>query len=72
MVQVSFNVRENCIADLAINGDFFGSSEISGLCAALNGVSIEPEILAHTVNKLPVGSFINGASAEDIISLFSL
>lgn len=71
-VQLNFNVKENCIADLGICGDFFGSSDISMLCRELEGTSLEPAILAQAIKKIPVEKFIHGAESSDIISLFEL
>ena len=71
-VQLNFNVKENCIADLAICGDFFGSSDISVLCRELEGASLEPATLAQAIKKIPVEKFIHGAESSDIISLFEL
>ena len=72
MVQASFNVKENCIADLMFNGDFFGSRDIGELCEALNGLNLEPAILTDAVGKLPIDRYINGASCADVVSLFML
>ncbi len=71
-VQLNFNVKDNCIADLGICGDFFGGGDISVLCRELEGTSLEPEILAQAVKKIPVEKFIHGAESSDIISLFEL
>lgn len=71
-VQLNFNVKDNCIADLGICGDFFGGGDISVLCRELEGTSLEPEILAQAVKKIPVEKFIHGAEYSDIISLFEL
>ncbi|MBO5822725.1 MAG: lipoate--protein ligase [Lentisphaeria bacterium] len=71
-VQLNFNVKENCIADLAICGDFFGDNDISILCRELEGTSLEPDALAAAVKKIPVEKFIHGAESSDIISLFEL
>ena len=71
-VQLNFNVKDNCIADLAICGDFFGDNDISGLCRKLEGTSLEPEVLASAVKKIPVEKFIHGAESSDIISLLEL
>ena len=71
-VQLNFNVKDNCIADLAVCGDFFGSRSIADFCALLEGSPIEPEQLADKLKALPIETFISGASAEDMISLFDL
>ena len=71
-VQLNFNVKNNCIADLAVCGDFFGSSDISILCKELEGTSLDPEVLASAIKKIPVEKFIHGAESSDIISLFEL
>ena len=71
-VQVNFNVKDNCIADLAVCGDFFGSRDISVLCRELEGTSLEPDALVQAIKKIPVENFIHGAESSDIISLFEL
>lgn len=71
-VQVNFNVKDNCIADLAVCGDFFGSRDISVLCRELEGTSLEPGALVQAIKKIPVENFIHGAESSDIISLFEL
>ncbi len=71
-VQLNFNVKDNCISELAVCGDFFGSCDISILCRELEGASLEPEELAQIIKKIPVEKFIHGAESSDIISLFEL
>ena len=70
--RVSFNVVNNCIAELSITGDFFGQEDVSILAAQLNGLSLEPEILAAAIKKIPVEKFIHGVTHGEFISLFGL
>lgn len=71
-LQIDFNVVNNCIADLAITGDFFGNRSITELCALLEGSSLEPEQLAQKMKTIPVETFISGAAADDLLPLFDL
>ena len=71
-VQVNFNVVNNCIADLSICGDFFGNRDIAGLCAVIEGSSIDPEQLARKIKDIPIANFISGAAVEDLLALFEL
>ena len=72
MVNVSFNVHNNRIADLNISGDFFGSRPAAELAEKLNGSIPRYDDIAAKLAVIEVSDYISGLSATDLLTLFRL
>lgn len=66
-VEVMMTASEGTIRDISICGDFFGVGDVNELCRSLVGVRLEPDALAHALDR--VGEYIFNADAQSIASL---
>ena len=71
-VKVSFNIRDNKIADCQFSGDFFGSAPVKQLGAALDGLPVRREIISEVLQKNNVEQYIQGVTPEELITLFNI
>ncbi|MBR3144806.1 MAG: lipoate--protein ligase [Clostridia bacterium] len=70
IVNVAFNVKNGCICDIKIHGDFFGSMPIELLEEKLIGVEHSGEKIYAALKETDVDLFIKGCSISDLIKLF--
>lgn len=71
-VELSFNVVENCIADMRITGDFFSSADVTELAAKFNGLPPERNAIKKVAEACDLAKYINGITADEFIALFRL
>jgi lipoate-protein ligase A len=71
-VEINFNVVNNRIAGMKINGDFFGDADIAELADKFNGLPPERNAIEAVVTGGNINKYINGIADEEFISLFRL
>lgn len=69
IVSVSIDAKDGKIADIKFSGDFFGKCDVSEFEQALTGVRHNHSNLLSHLEKLSVGDYFSGLTAEDIADL---
>jgi lipoate-protein ligase A len=69
-VNVSINAKNSVIEDIAINGDFFGTAEISALEKTLRGIPHDCDAIAKALADVELEDYIAGITKEEFLSLF--
>lgn len=65
-VEIYATVREGILQEVKIHGDFFGNGEISDLEKALQGEALDENLDTRIAEKLNVGDYIKGMTAEQL------
>ena len=65
LVCVDMSIREGCIADIHLSGDFFGNGDLRQLEKALTGLPLD-EQLTDRLSALPIEEYIRGMTPEDL------
>lgn len=65
---VNFNVVSDRIADLHIEGDFFGSLELSGLTDVLDGAPYDPDTVSALLEGVPISDYIRGMDKDAFLN----
>lgn len=68
-VIVQFSVEEGRLKGVQISGDFFGSLDVSALCALLEGCENRSEAVLQRLRDVDLSEFIHNFTAKDLISL---
>ena len=70
-LHASYTAAGGMIESLRLHGDYFGQRSVTDLENALTGISLREDALAAAIaaHPTPVGEYIHGASAEDIVRL---
>lgn len=66
MVDVRAVIKEGIIEEAKLNGDFFGSGEISDVENALKGMRIDGRLADELEKNIDIGSYIRGMSPYDM------
>lgn len=69
-VELSFDVEKGKIADFVIQGDFFGTKDVSEIAEKLEGVDYDRHAITAKLSEMDLTSYLgNGAALEDFIDL---
>ena len=68
-VDVRLLVERGVVADISLSGDFFGARDVSVLETRLRGLRHERSAFEAALREYPVGEFISGMTAEELIDL---
>lgn len=69
LVDVRLDVDRGVIRSAALYGDYFGQLDSAGLAQQLVGLPHRREALLPVLRSLPLGDYIAGSAAEDLLSL---
>lgn len=69
-LEINLDICENKVVSAKIFGDFFGLREISEVEQALSGCEYREDKLLDILQKFPVGEYISGLTAEQLIKAF--
>lgn len=69
-IEVSMNVKENCISEISIHGDFFGSLDISPVYQLLIGTPLEQSAFEQKMRNFPLECYFTNLKRDDFIDLF--
>lgn len=69
LVDVRLDVDRGVIRSAALYGDYFGQLDSAGLAQQLVGLPHRQEALLPVLQALPLGDYIAGSAAEDLLSL---
>ena len=65
---LSLSVKEGCLEELALSGDFMARRDLSELTAALVGCPLRREALAERLAPLPLSDYLGGISGEEFLA----
>ncbi len=68
-VCIGYTVKDGVISSCSVNGDFFGTADVSLLVGALTGVRAERGAVAEAIPDGLAGRVIDGACTDDLVSL---
>lgn len=69
LVDVRLDVDRGIIRSAALYGDYFGQLDSTGLAERLVGLPHRREALLPVLQALPLGDYIAGSTAEDLLSI---
>lgn len=69
LVDVRLDVDRGIIRSAALYGDYFGQLDSAGLAERLVGLPHRREALLPVLQALPLGDYIAGSTAEDLLSI---
>lgn len=70
-IEVSLLVAKGTIRDIRFHGDFFGASDLSGLCGALVGCPCRLEQVERRLEALPVAKYIYNITPRQLAELIT-
>lgn len=70
-IEVSLLVAKGTILDIRFHGDFFGASDLSGLCGALVGCPCRLEQVESRLEALPVAKYIYNITPRQLAELIT-
>lgn len=68
-ITIGYTLKRGVFSDVSVNGDFFGTEDVGELGDALLGVRFDRASVSGTLEMVPIGKMISGATADDIITL---
>lgn len=68
IVTVYMNVRDACIEDIRLFGDFFGDGDVQELEESMRGIRLDGH-LTEELEKRNISYYMNGISAEELYEL---
>jgi len=66
---VMYTADRGILSDIGFFGDFFGEKDTHELEERLKGCRLERESIKKRLSEIGVGSYISGASADDIVKI---
>lgn len=70
LVDARLDVDRGVIRSAALYGDYFGQLDSAGLTQQLVGLPHRREALLPVLRSLPLGDYVSGSTAEDLLSIF--
>lgn len=69
LLQLTLSVHGGRIANVLLQGDFFGLRPVEELCAALENIPYERKALCAALETLQVEEYVSGMKMQDLIEL---
>ncbi len=71
-VRLGITIRQGCMEDIGITGDFFGEREVTELAGLLRGKQFRKDVIEEALSGIGTEKYISGVTKEEFFSLFDL